>query len=49
MKCDMCGLAIRKDARILDGMHSDCALTPDTVALMCVLKDRNRKKKKGKP
>lgn len=45
MKCDMCGLSIRKGSRTLDGMHSDCALTSDTVALTCVLKDRNRKRK----
>jgi hypothetical protein len=38
----MCSVVIEPDAFTLDGMHPDCALTPDTVALSCVLADRAR-------
>src|SRR3954465_10250875 len=40
--CPMCSGVIEPDAFTLDGMHPDCALTPDTVALSCVLADRAR-------
>jgi hypothetical protein len=40
--CPMCSVPIEPDSHTLDGMHPDCALTPDTVALSCVLADRAR-------